>query len=172
MKPEHAKISPSGGLILEVLAARHRLGEPFWTFSSIYAWHLRRLQNDGLVEVESGITYRTRRVSLTERGRAAVLADAYQPPMPMAADIYLQVAVGTNSVDPEEAASNPTFRGVVDATRMPLLLEIGRLKIDLARREEDVSKLLECHAIHSDELYAAGQKIERLEAELIERDHQ
>ncbi len=68
------KQPPLRNMILEVLAARHRLGEPFWHFdadpSTLYA--LKMLEQAGLISVDSGMVERTRRASLTAAGRDAM----------------------------------------------------------------------------------------------------
>ena len=74
--------TPTQSLVLEVLAARYRLGESLWTFSAnpnaVRA--IRSLEAAGLVESMGGIVPNTVRASLTDAGKAAALSDTYQPP--------------------------------------------------------------------------------------------
>jgi DNA-binding MarR family transcriptional regulator len=69
-------------LALEVLAARHRLGEQFWTFPTRVSQPVRELEKTGLVSINSSVTEKTVRVALTEAGKAAAMSDSYQPPAP------------------------------------------------------------------------------------------
>ena len=76
------KLSPTQYLILEVLAARHRAGEPFWTFPSKLAVPLRSLEDAGLISVMHGVVPNTLRARLTERGEDETLSLNYQQPVP------------------------------------------------------------------------------------------
>lgn len=67
-------------LILEVLAARARLGEALWTFPRRLAPALDALEKHGFLWHEAGNVPRTRRASLTAAGRHAVLHDGYRFP--------------------------------------------------------------------------------------------
>jgi DNA-binding MarR family transcriptional regulator len=75
-------LPPLQHLVLEVLAARHRLGESLWTFtahaSTVRAIHA--LEAAGLIEAMGGIVPRTVRASLTDKGRAAALSATYHRP--------------------------------------------------------------------------------------------
>jgi hypothetical protein len=74
-------LPPTQQLILDVLAARYRLGEQLWTFSSK---GMRRpmdaLAKAGLIGWKSGITENTIRAWLTDAGKSAVLYAGYEPP--------------------------------------------------------------------------------------------
>jgi hypothetical protein len=75
-------LPPTQYLILEVLAARHRLSEALWTFPSGPAYrkaagHLAQL---GLVGWKSGVAPKTIQVWLTDAGRAASQSDTYVSP--------------------------------------------------------------------------------------------
>lgn len=74
-------LTPTEDLVLEVLAARHRLGETLWTFESRHAPAARRLEAKGLVNVIHGVVENTIRLSLTEQGKAACLSDDYTAPV-------------------------------------------------------------------------------------------
>jgi hypothetical protein len=73
-------LPPVQYLILEVLAARYRLGEHLWTFPSIIGRHVDALNAAGLVDRLNGITPKTVRARLTGKGLAAVLDDGYPLP--------------------------------------------------------------------------------------------
>lgn len=72
---------PAELLILEVLAARYRLGEKVWTFDTIYEETIYSLAEKGLVGEEHGITPRARLVWLTDEGKKMVLNPTYVPPI-------------------------------------------------------------------------------------------
>lgn len=59
--------TPTEDLILDVLVARYRLGTTLWTFPSHVRPALLRLQEKSLVTVNSGVTAKTLRASLTDR---------------------------------------------------------------------------------------------------------
>lgn len=73
-------LPPTRYLILEVLAARHRLGEQLWTFPANIRPALGALADAGLVGWKGGITHGTVRAWLTDTGRTAVLDGSYTPP--------------------------------------------------------------------------------------------
>jgi hypothetical protein len=74
------KQTPTEALILEVLAARHRLGETLWPFDSRLAPQIRSLETKGLVWSTHGQVENTIRAELTVLGRAAVMGEGYEPP--------------------------------------------------------------------------------------------
>jgi len=73
-------LPPTQYLILEVLGARHRLGENLWPFRSTLAPALRALEQLGLVWTMHGSVENTIRAGLTESGTEAVLSCTYTPP--------------------------------------------------------------------------------------------
>jgi len=73
-------LPPTQYLVLEVLGARHRLGENLWPFRSTLAPALRRLEQLGLVWTMHGSVENTIRAGLTAPGRDAVLSSTYTPP--------------------------------------------------------------------------------------------
>ncbi len=73
-------LPPTQYLVLEVLGARHRLGENFWPFRSTVAPALRGLEQLGLVWTMSGSVENTVRAGLTAPGKDAVLSSTYIPP--------------------------------------------------------------------------------------------
>lgn len=78
MNPD--RLPPTQKLVLEVLAARHRLGETMWTFDAIHGKALRGLEQAGLVNLHNGIVEHSIRAELTDAGLAAVVHAGYQPP--------------------------------------------------------------------------------------------
>lgn len=76
-------LPPTQYLILDVLAARYRTGEQLWTFPSTLRPAIRALEAQGLVSSMHGITYKTVRVRLTDKGRAEVIKADYVPPQPV-----------------------------------------------------------------------------------------
>lgn len=75
------KLTPTEDLVLEVLAARHRLGEHLWTFNSNVGGTITKLEEKGLVTQMHGITERTIRAGLTQAGEELVLEPTYSPPI-------------------------------------------------------------------------------------------
>jgi hypothetical protein len=63
--------------VLELLAARYRLGHQTWTVHTKLGATLRILERKGLISYEHGVTPHTYRVSLTELGREASMAKGY-----------------------------------------------------------------------------------------------
>ncbi len=74
------RLPPVSYLILDVLAARYRLGEQLWTFPSRLRPHLQRLSSQGLVGCKHGVAERSMQAWLTPLGREAVLSPTYRPP--------------------------------------------------------------------------------------------
>lgn len=68
-------------LIMEVLGARHRLGEKVWPFPTSAKRSLDSLEKLGLIGHKSGVVEKTRNVWLTDEGREAVLDSSYVPPI-------------------------------------------------------------------------------------------
>lgn len=100
-------LSPSEELILEVLAARWRLGEHDWPFANVHRPAFRRLETRGLVNLDSGPTGGTTSVSLTDAGRDKLFTGIrYRPtswgqgrPVP-ATDVDVQWGLRRNDGDP------------------------------------------------------------------------
>lgn len=77
------RLPPVSYLILEVLAARHRLGEQLWTFPSRLRPHLQRLSSQGLIGCKHGVAEGSMQAWLTANGREAALSATYTPPKPV-----------------------------------------------------------------------------------------
>lgn len=75
-------LPPVQDLILEVLAARYRCGESYWTFPSRLKPHLRKLADAGLVTWEPTSAPKLVRVFLTDKGQDGALSVFYQLPKP------------------------------------------------------------------------------------------
>jgi hypothetical protein len=74
-------LPPTQYLILEVLAARWRLGESSWPFPTRLRPALTALRDLGLVSFEAYNTPGNYRVRLTELGRGASMSDDYVSPL-------------------------------------------------------------------------------------------
>lgn len=74
------RLPPTAYLVLEVLAARNWLGEEIWPFPTSVANALDKLHNAGLIYRMHGITSKTVRAGLTEKGKKEALADSYRSP--------------------------------------------------------------------------------------------
>jgi hypothetical protein len=84
------KLPPTQYLIGEVLAARHRLGEPFWHFPTMLGRAIDALVDAGLVESEFRGDIRMHRIRFTEVGRKAWVSDTYKAP---AGDTVIDLSV-------------------------------------------------------------------------------
>lgn len=62
------ELTPSEDLMMEVLAARYRLGEQIWTFLNYTKPTARKLEARGLVSIYSGQVEYTYRVGLSAEG--------------------------------------------------------------------------------------------------------
>ena len=70
-------LTPTEDLILEVLAARYRLGEQLWTFSSRHGRALSSLESKGFIGLMGGIVEHTARAYLTDSGKREALSETY-----------------------------------------------------------------------------------------------
>lgn len=75
------QLSPGQDLVMEVLAARHRLGESWWPFSNKLGQQLRKLEAHGLIRTMHGTVERTTRARLTDEGIAMYCDMGYVPPV-------------------------------------------------------------------------------------------
>jgi hypothetical protein len=73
-------LPPTQFLLLEVLAARTRLGEHLWTFPTSVLHAARRLQDHGLVEVFGAPEPKTFRARLSDAGRERTMDGGYALP--------------------------------------------------------------------------------------------
>ena len=73
-------LPPTQYLMMEVLAARFRLGENCWTFPASQRRIADELEGKGLVHQKSGIVERTILVWLTDAGKDLALAPDYRAP--------------------------------------------------------------------------------------------
>lgn len=80
-EPDTYSLPPTQSLVLEVLAARARLGETHWTFSTRHRPALEALATRGLLWWKSGIVEKTCMAWLTDAGREAVFSPTYTPPV-------------------------------------------------------------------------------------------
>lgn len=76
-----SKLTPTEDLIMELLAARARLGEPVWTFDVRVKHQIAHLEELGLLTLMHDIVERTVRASLTDKGRDEYLSAPYNPPI-------------------------------------------------------------------------------------------
>lgn len=74
-------LPPTQYLIMEVLAARFRLGEHLWSFTSELRRPLDSLLRAGLIDVLSSPAPGALRARLTDAGRKHVLKPGYVPPV-------------------------------------------------------------------------------------------
>lgn len=73
-------LTPTEDLLMDVLAARYRLGENLWTFDSRTRKAAESLEAKGLVNTMHGIVEKTYRASLTEAGKELFLSATYSAP--------------------------------------------------------------------------------------------
>ena len=74
-------LTPTQDLFIEVLAARHRLGESVWTFGLRHARTANQLAVLGLVAWKDGVTEGAFLAWLTPGGRAFAMSPDYTPPV-------------------------------------------------------------------------------------------
>jgi hypothetical protein len=74
-------LPPTEYLVMDVLAARARLGETYWTFPSRLRPAMRSLADRGLLWWQPGNVPHTIQAFLTGEGRAAVLYEGYTDPV-------------------------------------------------------------------------------------------
>lgn len=74
------RLPPTQQMVLEVLAARYRLGEHMWSFPSRLNAAGEALARLGMIAWVSHPAPYTRRAWLTDAGKAAVLLGDYEPP--------------------------------------------------------------------------------------------
>lgn len=74
------RLPPTQYLVLEVLAARYRLGEHTWSFPARLNAAGEALAQLGLIVWTSHPAPDARRAWLTDAGKSAVLSDGYQVP--------------------------------------------------------------------------------------------
>jgi hypothetical protein len=94
------ELPPTQYLILEVLAARYRTGESFWTFPTTVKRALLALADAGLIEVISSPEPHTLRARLASAGEDACLSLNYQLPVPT-----LAAALNTLQAEDEQYLS-------------------------------------------------------------------
>lgn len=73
-------LTPTQDLVMEVLAARRRMGENLWTFESRHTKTINQLAELGLVYVASGVVEKTIRATLTDAGVKYSLSSSYKIP--------------------------------------------------------------------------------------------
>lgn len=73
--------TPTEDLILEVLAARLRLGETRWPFDTKHGKAIKSLSKNGLVSFDHGNVESTYNVWLTPDGKSATVSPTYEAPI-------------------------------------------------------------------------------------------
>lgn len=74
-------MSPTEYLVGELLAARRRLGETWWTLRNDTKPAARKLERAGLVDLKSGIVQGTYQARLTPSGCVEFMSPTYVPPI-------------------------------------------------------------------------------------------
>lgn len=98
------KLTPTQDLIMEVLVARVRLGEPFWHFERRNGPALRGLAEVGYVRVDDGVTDMYR-VTLLAPGREAYMSPTYTA---LASDLSRAWRKGRKSMAKDMASGSTT----------------------------------------------------------------
>lgn len=75
-------LPPTAYLICETLAARHRMGDAWWTFPAKLARAVEALVQAGLVDRMAGNQPKTLRARLTAAGREEFMPAVWTPPKP------------------------------------------------------------------------------------------
>ena len=86
-------LTPHEEAVLEVLAARLRLGHSMWTFPVHQEHALASLRQKGYVFVMQGVAEGTIRAGLEPKGKEAVLSNDYKPPTPRTILVHLNITV-------------------------------------------------------------------------------
>jgi len=73
-------LTPTEWLVLEVLAARYRLGHSSWHFPNTLKSTLTRLEERNLITFKSATIEQYQHVWLTEDGRSEALWEGYTQP--------------------------------------------------------------------------------------------
>lgn len=80
------KLTAPQELMVDMLQARHRLGEPFWPVSTKLTRTYHELASKGYVEILSGHVEGTVRLMLTDAAREQLLREStYVPPIKLQA---------------------------------------------------------------------------------------
>lgn len=81
IKNTYEDLTPSEELFIELLIARHRLGECVWTFSNRQLRIARRLEEKGYIGSKGGVTEGNFRAWLTDDAKKVLLAYPYVAPV-------------------------------------------------------------------------------------------
>lgn len=76
MTKSEYSLTPSEELVLEVLVARHRLGETLWTFDARLTKQIESLADLGYVMPMNGVVEKTVRASLTPVGIKILVSES------------------------------------------------------------------------------------------------
>lgn len=114
------KLTPTAELILEVLAARRRLGEPFWPLSKRLRGTLEQLQDRGYVSLDSeptGLAIRVRLNPDPEGPAAPWLREVieYRPVYSSATDSQGVAVITDADLDEMRSAAEPETDEQLDA---------------------------------------------------------
>lgn len=131
--PEPPDLPTTQALILEVIAARTRLGETWWTFGNDCRKAANTLADRGLIATMDSPEPRCFMARLTTTGRALLLSDTYTPPAgPVLTDdqARLVVAILSAVLDDREFidAFDPALRAAARAV-------MTRLRVTYRLRE-------------------------------------
>lgn len=85
-EPAYSGLPPTQYLIMEVLAARHRLGEVLWTFPTSVRPAMEQLARRQLIGWKSGVAPESIQAWLTDIGRKHVLLPDYTSPVQQSLD--------------------------------------------------------------------------------------
>lgn len=150
-------LPPTEYLILEVLAARSRLGEQLWTFPNqprlVAAAHV--LARRGLIGVKGGVAPASIQAWLTDAGRSAALSDRYEPP----------ISRGDLPEGQQPRDCGALCRDV-EEDRDRLAAEVERLREDRAKLTATIAAFPDAH--NAANLAHARMERDRLRAEVAQ----
>lgn len=112
LPPPDPHLTPTEELVLDVLAARFRLGERLWTFNASARRAIVKLADKGLVNEMSGITENTVRASLTDAGRDLWLSTSHAPiesPETKRLKVRNKILAALTEIDEPEAPTLATY---------------------------------------------------------------
>lgn len=94
-----AKLTASQALLLDLLQARHRLGEPFWPVSTKMTRSYHELKEKGYVSILSGHVENTVRLMLTPAA-IAEMSPTYKSPLEKRVANHIADSLEMSGADP------------------------------------------------------------------------
>ena len=95
------KLTDAQGLMVDLLVARHRLGEPFWPVSTGLSRTYRALRDKGYVEIIDGNVEGTVRLKLSKEAYKKLIAEStYVTPIQREVATHIAASLEMSGGDP------------------------------------------------------------------------